>query len=113
MVYHDLIVLGAGPGGYVAAIRVAQLGSNVAIIEKQYWGGECLNIGRVPAKALIRNAEIAHIVTTEAAAYGIAGAVAVDYGVAFDQSREVSDARSDRARVRLHSRQLRSEGDRR
>ncbi|MBT1583817.1 dihydrolipoyl dehydrogenase [Curtobacterium flaccumfaciens] len=94
MVHHDLVVLGAGPGGYVAAVRAAQLGLNVAIVEKQYWGGVCLNVGCVPAKALIRNAEIARVVTAEAGLYGITGVTSVDYGVAFDRSRKVSDARA-------------------
>lgn len=94
MVHHDLVVLGAGPGGYVAAVRAAQLGLNVAIIEKQYWGGVCLNVGCVPAKALIRNAEIARVVTAEAGLYGITGVTSVDYGIAFDRSRKVSDARA-------------------
>jgi dihydrolipoamide dehydrogenase len=94
LVHHDLVVLGAGPGGYVAAVRAAQLGLNVAIVEKQYWGGVCLNVGCVPAKALIRNAEIARVVTAEAGLYGITGVTSVDYGVAFDRSRKVSDARA-------------------
>jgi len=94
LVHHDLVVLGAGPGGYVAAVRAAQLGLNVAIVEKQYWGGVCLNVGCVPAKALIRNAEIARVVTAEAGMYGITGVTSVDYGVAFDRSRKVSDARA-------------------
>jgi pyruvate/2-oxoglutarate dehydrogenase complex dihydrolipoamide dehydrogenase (E3) component len=49
-----LVVLGAGPGGYVAAVRAAQLGQSVALIEKQYWCGTCLNIGCIPSKALLR-----------------------------------------------------------
>lgn len=54
----DTIVLGAGPGGYVAAIRAAQEGQSVAIIEKEYWGGVCLNVGCIPSKALIHAAEV-------------------------------------------------------
>ena len=64
--HFDVVVLGAGPGGYVAAIRAAQLGLKVAIIEKEYWGGVCLNVGCIPTKSLLRNAEIAHIFTHEA-----------------------------------------------
>ncbi len=94
MVHHDLIVLGAGPGGYVAAVRASQLGLDVAVVEEKYWGGVCLNIGCVPAKALIRNAEIVRAVTQDAAAFGISGEVSVDYGTAFDRSRKVSDARA-------------------
>jgi Pyridine nucleotide-disulphide oxidoreductase len=57
--HYDLIVLGAGSGGYVSAIRAAQLGMTVGIVEERYWGGVCLNTGCVPSKALLRNAEIA------------------------------------------------------
>ena len=59
--HFDVVVLGAGPGGYVAAIRAAQLGLTTAIVEKKYWGGVCLNVGCIPSKALLRNAELAHI----------------------------------------------------
>lgn len=59
---YDVVVLGAGPGGYVAAIRASQLGLKTAVIEKKYWGGVCLNVGCIPSKALLRNAELAHIV---------------------------------------------------
>jgi dihydrolipoamide dehydrogenase len=58
---YDVLVLGAGPGGYVAAIRASQLGLKTAIVEKKYWGGVCLNVGCIPSKALLRNAELAHI----------------------------------------------------
>ena len=53
MTHYDVVVLGAGPGGYVAAIRCAQLGLNTAIIEPKYWGGVCLNVGCIPSKALL------------------------------------------------------------
>jgi dihydrolipoamide dehydrogenase len=92
---YDVVVLGAGPGGYVAAIRAAQLGLKTAVVEKQYWGGVCLNVGCIPSKALLRNAELAHIVKTEADKFGIKfeGAVTVDYQAAFDRSRQVADGR--------------------
>ena len=64
--HYDVVVLGAGPGGYVAAIRAAQLGLSTAIIEKKYWGGVCLNVGCIPTKALLRNAELAHIFHADA-----------------------------------------------
>ena len=87
----DLCVLGAGPGGYVAAIRAAQLGLKVAIIEKKYWGGVCLNVGCIPTKSLLRNAEIAHIFNDQADLFGINGEVTFDYGKAYERSRSVSD----------------------
>src|SRR5262247_3478629 len=55
---YDVVVLGAGPGGYVAAIRAAQLGLKTAIVERQYWGGVCLNIGCIPTKALLHTADL-------------------------------------------------------
>src|SRR3954462_8087097 len=91
--HYDLIVLGAGSGGYVAAIRAAQLGMSVGIIEERYWGGVCLNTGCVPSKALLRNAEIASIVTHQAATFGISGDVSLDYSRAVSRSREVAEAR--------------------
>lgn len=89
--HFDTVVLGAGPGGYVAAIRAAQLGQKVAIIEKEYWGGVCLNVGCIPTKSLMRNAELAHILTKEADTYGIEGTVSMNYEKAFKRSRAVSD----------------------
>jgi dihydrolipoamide dehydrogenase len=91
--HYDVVVLGAGPGGYVAAIRAAQLGLNTAIVEPKYWGGVCLNVGCIPSKALLRNAEIAHIFTKEAKTFGISGEASFDYGAAFDRSRKVADGR--------------------
>ncbi len=91
--HYDVVVLGAGPGGYVAAIRAAQLGKSVAVIEKQYWGGVCLNVGCIPSKALLRNAELAHIFTHQAGQFGISGEVTFDYGAAFDRSRSVAEGR--------------------
>ncbi|MBO0848865.1 MAG: dihydrolipoyl dehydrogenase [Pseudonocardia sp.] len=93
MPHFDVVVLGAGPGGYVAAIRAAQLGLQVAIVEEKYWGGVCLNVGCIPSKALLRNAELAHIITREAKTFGISGEVSLDFGVAFDRSRIVADGR--------------------
>ena len=91
--HYDVVVLGAGPGGYVAAIRAAQLGRNTAIVEPKYWGGVCLNVGCIPSKALLRNAELAHIFTREAKLFGISGDATFDYGIAFDRSRKVADGR--------------------
>lgn len=91
--HYDVVVLGAGPGGYVAAIRAAQLGLNTAIVEPKYWGGVCLNVGCIPSKALLRNAELAHIFTKEAKTFGIRGEATFDYGAAFDRSRKVAEGR--------------------
>jgi len=91
--HYDVVVLGAGPGGYVAAIRAAQLGLNTAVVEPKYWGGVCLNVGCIPSKALLRNAELAHIFTKEAKTFGISGEATFDYGVAFDRSRKVAEGR--------------------
>jgi dihydrolipoamide dehydrogenase len=91
--HYDVVVLGAGPGGYVAAIRAAQLGLSTAVVEPKYWGGVCLNVGCIPSKALLRNAELAHIFTKEAKQFGISGEATFDYGVAFDRSRKVADGR--------------------
>ncbi|SFD46880.1 dihydrolipoyl dehydrogenase [Streptomyces aidingensis] len=91
----DVVVLGAGPGGYVAAVRAAQLGKRVAVVEEKYWGGVCLNVGCIPTKALLRNAELAHLFTHEAETFGIRaeGRVTFDYGEAFRRSRRVADGR--------------------
>ncbi|MFM9445972.1 dihydrolipoyl dehydrogenase [Streptomyces acidiscabies] len=91
----DVVVLGAGPGGYVAAVRAAQLGKSVAVVEEKYWGGVCLNVGCIPTKALLRNAELAHIFTREAKTFGIKveGQVTFDYGEAYARSRRVADGR--------------------
>lgn len=93
MTHYDVVVLGAGPGGYVAAIRAAQLGLSTAIVEPKYWGGVCLNVGCIPSKALLRNAELAHIFTKEAKTFGISGEATFDFGAAFDRSRKVADGR--------------------
>ena len=70
MTQYDVVVIGAGPGGYVAAIRAAQLGLKTAIVEKQWLGGVCLNVGCIPSKALLRNAELAHILRERATEFG-------------------------------------------
>ncbi|HZC54010.1 MAG TPA: dihydrolipoyl dehydrogenase, partial [Mycobacterium sp.] len=93
MTHYDVVVVGAGPGGYVAAIRAAQLGLNTAVVEPKYWGGVCLNVGCIPSKALLRNAELVHIFTKEAKTFGISGEATFDYGIAFDRSRKVAEGR--------------------
>lgn len=90
MTHFDVLVLGAGPGGYVAAIRAAQLGKSVAVVEKQYWGGVCLNVGCIPSKALLKNAELAHTLTHEKQKFGIEGDATMAYGPTHKRSRQVS-----------------------
>ncbi|MEW1686001.1 dihydrolipoyl dehydrogenase [Streptomyces sp. NPDC093594] len=92
MTHFDVLVLGAGPGGYVAAIRAAQLGKSVAVVEEKYWGGVCLNIGCIPSKALLRNAEIAHILSHEKKTFGISGDAVMDFAVTHRRSRSVAEA---------------------
>jgi dihydrolipoamide dehydrogenase len=93
--HFDVVVLGAGPGGYTAAVRAAQLGKKTAVIEEKYWGGVCLNVGCIPSKALLRNAELAHVFTQEQDTFGIKvdGTVSFDYGAAFRRSRTVAEGR--------------------
>lgn len=91
--HFNVVVLGSGPGGYTAAVRAAQLGLSTAVVEEKFWGGVCLNIGCIPSKALLRNAELAHIFTQEAKTFGIQGEVTFDYGAAFQRSRKVADGR--------------------
>ena len=88
---YDLIVLGSGPGGYVAAIRGAQLGLKVAIVERELLGGICLNWGCIPTKALLRSAEILHY-AQNAKDYGlkIAGEIEADLDAVVKRSRGVA-----------------------
>ncbi|WP_289018064.1 dihydrolipoyl dehydrogenase [uncultured Ornithinimicrobium sp.] len=88
--HFDVVVLGAGPGGYVAAIRASQLGKKVAVVEKKYWGGVCLNVGCIPSKALLKNAELAHTLQHDKKKYGIEGDATMSYGPTFKRSRQVS-----------------------
>ena len=87
---YDLIVLGSGPGGYVAAIRASQLGLKTAIVEREKLGGICLNWGCIPTKALLRTSEINHYLT-HASAYGLsAEKVGFDLAKIVDRSRKVA-----------------------
>ena len=91
MARYDLAVLGAGPGGYVAAIRAAQLGLNTAIIDKDRLGGVCLNWGCIPTKALLKNAEIFHYIKN-AERYGInIPEYTVDFNTTIKRSRQVAN----------------------
>ena len=87
---YDLIVLGSGPGGYVAAIRASQLGLKTAIVERERLGGICLNWGCIPTKALLRTSEVYHYMT-HAADYGLqADNVGFDLSKIVDRSRKVA-----------------------
>ena len=87
----DVVVVGAGPGGYVAAIRCAQLGLSVAAVEDDRPGGVCLNWGCIPTKALLRNAEVVHLIQ-RAGDFGVSvGEVKPDYAKAVQRSRGVAD----------------------
>ena len=89
---YDVVVIGAGPAGYVCAIRCAQLGLKTAIVDKQWMGGVCLNVGCIPSKALLRNAEVAHILRERSKEFGFSfDNLSLDYEVAFKRSRQVSD----------------------
>ena len=88
---YDVVVIGAGPGGYVAAIRAAQLGLKTAIVEREALGGVCLNWGCIPSKALLKNAEILSYIH-RAEEFGLHfDNFRADYSVAMDRSRKVVD----------------------
>ena len=90
----DVVILGGGPAGYVAAIRSAQLGMSTAVVERDKLGGVCVNIGCIPTKALLHSAYIARLLS-DAKQFGVeAGTVKTDYGVAMQRSRRVSDQNS-------------------
>ena len=92
MAEYDVVVVGAGPGGYVCAIRAAQLGLKTAIIEKQWLGGVCLNVGCIPSKALLKNAEVAHTLRERGKELGFSfDNLKLDYSAAVARSRQVSD----------------------
>ena len=85
--FFDLVVLGAGPGGYVAAIRASQLGLNVAIIEREHLGGICLNWGCIPTKAMLRSAEVFHL-AERAREFGLSAE-----NISFDLSKIIARSR--------------------
>ncbi|MDP2989257.1 MAG: FAD-dependent oxidoreductase, partial [Kiritimatiellota bacterium] len=88
---YDVVVVGAGPGGYVCAIRASQNGLKTAIVDKQWLGGVCLNVGCIPSKALLKNAELAHTLRERAAEFGISfDNLKLDYAEAVKRSRQVS-----------------------
>lgn len=86
----DVVVIGAGPGGYVAAIRASQLGKKVAVVEKEHLGGVCLNWGCIPTKALLRSAEVLHLIN-HANDFGISVSnVKFDLGKMVERSRKIA-----------------------
>ncbi len=88
---YDVTIIGAGPGGYVAAVRAAQLGLHVALVEKEHLGGVCLNWGCIPTKALLRNAEVVSLLG-RGKEFGFSiSDVEVDFSAAVDRSRKVSE----------------------
>jgi dihydrolipoamide dehydrogenase len=88
----DLAVIGSGPGGYVAAIRAAQLGMKVAVVEADRLGGVCLNWGCIPSKALLTGAELVENLTQHGATFGVsATGITLDYGKLIDHSRATAD----------------------
>jgi dihydrolipoamide dehydrogenase len=89
---YDLVIVGGGPGGYVAAIRAHQLGLKAALVEKEHLGGVCLNWGCIPTKTLLHNAEVIRLLG-EGKTYGFSfdtGSLSVDYAAAQKRSRQVS-----------------------
>ena len=88
---YDVVVLGAGPGGYVNAIRSAQLGLKTAVVEKEWLGGVCLNVGCIPSKALLKNADLAHTLRERTKEFGIQlENLQLDFGEAVKRSRKTS-----------------------
>ena len=86
---YDVAIIGAGPGGYVAAIRAGQLGLKTVVVERDELGGICLNWGCIPSKALLRNAEVLNLFR-RAEEFGVSfDNLRYDFGVAIDRSRKV------------------------
>ena len=91
MTHFDAVVLGSGPGGYVAALKAAQKGLKTAIVEKQWWGGADVGLGAVPMASLLHTAEIANAVTQRRDDFGIEGNIHVNFAAALKRSREASE----------------------
>lgn len=88
----DIIVIGAGPAGYVSAIRASQLGLQVAVVEKEYLGGVCLNVGCIPSKSLLKNAEVADLLRNKSRVFGFSfDNLKLDYAAAVTRSRQISN----------------------
>ena len=92
----DVVVIGGGPGGYVAAVRAAQLGMKTAVVEKEALGGTCLNWGCIPTKSLLQNAEVVHLLS-RGRVFGFSfDNLVVDYAQAHKRSRQVSTRQNRR-----------------
>ena len=92
----DVVIIGGGPGGYVAAVRASQLGLKTALVEKEHLGGVCLNWGCIPTKSLLRNAEVIHLLS-KGKAFGFKFEnLSVDYGEAHKRSRSVATRQTKR-----------------
>lgn len=92
MADFDIAVIGAGPAGYVCAIRASQLGKKVVLLDREWLGGVCLNVGCIPSKALLRNAEVAHTLRTRGKEFGFEmEGLKLDYAAAVRRSRQVAE----------------------
>src|SRR5688500_17549414 len=86
---YDVVIIGSGPGGYIAAVRTGQLGLKTAIVERESLGGVCLNWGCIPSKALLRTAEVLSLIN-HAGEFGISvQGVQADYGAAIDRCNQI------------------------
>ena len=104
---HEIVVLGGGPGGYVAAIRAAQLGFKTAVIDKENLGGICLNWGCIPTKSLLRNAEIYDIVKNQGEDFGIKYQnLSFDFNRIIKRSREISDRISKNVEILIRKNKI-------
>ncbi|MBP2641002.1 MAG: pdhD [Firmicutes bacterium] len=106
MVQYDVVVIGGGPGGYVAAVRASQLGFKTALIEKDQLGGTCVNWGCIPTKSLLRNSEVVHLLSQERSFGFQCGTVSVDYASAFQRSRQVAKRQGKRVEILLKNRNV-------
>jgi dihydrolipoamide dehydrogenase len=89
---YDVVVIGAGPAGYVCAIRATQLGLKTGIVEKKWMGGVCLNVGCIPSKSLLKNAEVAHTLRERGKEFGFSfDNLELDYSIAVKRSRKASE----------------------
>ena len=88
---YDVLVIGAGPAGYVCAIRASQLGQKATVVDKEWLGGVCLNVGCIPSKALLKNAEVAHLLRHRGKDFGFSfDNLSLDYSAAVKRSRQIA-----------------------